>query len=562
MKLFATLYFHKIILLSILLLALALRLWNLGGTPPGVLVDEASLGFNASSILKTGADEWGEKLPLTLKSFGDYKPAGYAYIAIPFIKIFGLTTFSTRLPSSLAGIIAVICLYFIGKKLFNDKNMGLIAAFLLSVNPWHIYESRMAWEANVALTFFLIAIVILLYYPQKTIAILLSSLFFASTMYVYVGYRLATPILFISFLALFFKRKIISPKNLLLYTAAFLFFIIPIGIEMIFYEGSTRLGQVSILNKTDAPIYINEQREFCGLSNNKALLVSCYLLWNKPIVLTYDFIKNYFLSYSNDFLFITGDTAKFINNPQYGGFFIWLFPLFLLGLYISVRKRTDFEYKFILLWLIASPIMPAIANKPHFIRSNMLIVPIILISAITVYSLYKKASIKKVSKSLYISAFIALSLLSTTIVMVDYFFIYTKKAMAWDEEYKTIYSYIKTHEADYDRVYIKKTNTNPYIYAAFYLNLDPKKFQKEAKRKDFAVNSVGKYKFQDADFKGIYCQWIKDKKPKSLFVTNEEKLPLPLITVKSFNKVHNLMYLYDMEKTISKLSDTESLKCQ
>ena len=52
----------------------------------------------------TGKDEYGNFLPLNLKSFGDYKPALYAYLEIPFIAILGLNELSVRLPSVLAGV--------------------------------------------------------------------------------------------------------------------------------------------------------------------------------------------------------------------------------------------------------------------------------------------------------------------------------------------------------------------------------------------------------------------------------------------------------------------------
>src|SRR5437868_4259461 len=92
-----------IILICITLFAGILRLWRLDTVPAGFNIDEAAFGYNAYSILKTGKDEYGTFLPLSLKSFGDYKAAGYAYIDIPFIALFGLNEFSVRLPSAILG---------------------------------------------------------------------------------------------------------------------------------------------------------------------------------------------------------------------------------------------------------------------------------------------------------------------------------------------------------------------------------------------------------------------------------------------------------------------------
>src|SRR4030042_964584 len=94
-------------MLTIILLAAFLRLNKLEGTPPSLTSDEASLGYNAYSILKTGKDEYGEFLPIIFKSFGDYKPGLYVYFAAPFIATFGLNEIAVRLPSAFAGVIAV-----------------------------------------------------------------------------------------------------------------------------------------------------------------------------------------------------------------------------------------------------------------------------------------------------------------------------------------------------------------------------------------------------------------------------------------------------------------------
>ncbi|PIZ96558.1 MAG: 4-amino-4-deoxy-L-arabinose transferase, partial [Candidatus Levybacteria bacterium CG_4_10_14_0_2_um_filter_36_16] len=67
-----------IILFVIIVLAAVIRLWQLGVVPPSPDWDEASLGYNAYSIMTTGKDEYGKFLPFILRSFDDYKPALYA----------------------------------------------------------------------------------------------------------------------------------------------------------------------------------------------------------------------------------------------------------------------------------------------------------------------------------------------------------------------------------------------------------------------------------------------------------------------------------------------------
>src|SRR3990167_2733917 len=97
---------HKLLLL-VLAVAAILRLWGLGTNPPHLTNDEAALGYNAYSILITAKDEHGEFMPIVFKSFGDWKPGLYIYLTVPWVAIFGLNEFSTRIVGALSGVIAV-----------------------------------------------------------------------------------------------------------------------------------------------------------------------------------------------------------------------------------------------------------------------------------------------------------------------------------------------------------------------------------------------------------------------------------------------------------------------
>src|SRR3989344_8059833 len=108
-----------IILALVVIIGAFLRFYQLGINPPSLTWDEASLGYNAYSILQTGADEYGNKFPLSIRSFDDYKPALYVYLIIPFIKIFDLNEFAVRLPAAIIGILSVISIYFLVKELLK-----------------------------------------------------------------------------------------------------------------------------------------------------------------------------------------------------------------------------------------------------------------------------------------------------------------------------------------------------------------------------------------------------------------------------------------------------------
>ena len=102
----------KILLVLVLCLSLFLRFYKINVNPPSLDWDEASLGYNAYSILRTGADEYGNKLPLSIRSFDDYKPAAYVYLDVPSVAVFGLNEFGTRFPSAFLGFLSVVLFIF------------------------------------------------------------------------------------------------------------------------------------------------------------------------------------------------------------------------------------------------------------------------------------------------------------------------------------------------------------------------------------------------------------------------------------------------------------------
>jgi len=205
MQLFGRL--NKIILFVILALAFALRVWGISTHPTGFTPDEASFGYDAYSLLKTGKDQWGSPWPLMLRSFGDFKLPLYAYLAMPSISIFGLNEFATRLPASLIGILAVFATYLLTKGMFGDERLGIIASALLAISPWHVPLSRGAFEANLTVLFMTLGV--WMFYKGITNKkwLIGSAIAFGLNLFSYHSARLVTPII-IAALVFGYRREL------------------------------------------------------------------------------------------------------------------------------------------------------------------------------------------------------------------------------------------------------------------------------------------------------------------------------------------------------------------
>ncbi len=137
-----------ILLLGIILsIGLLLRIWDFGVHPAGLNQDEASIAVEAASLYSFGADRNGQSYPVHFISWGSGQNTLYAYLLLPLVP-FGLTPAVIRLPMLLTGLISILLMYFIGRKVFSPLT-GIFAAALMTISPWHVMLSRWALESNI-----------------------------------------------------------------------------------------------------------------------------------------------------------------------------------------------------------------------------------------------------------------------------------------------------------------------------------------------------------------------------------------------------------------------------
>lgn len=134
-------------LAAIVLLAALLRIPALGTVPQGFHFDEAVVGYDAYCILHTGADHYGDRLPVLARTFNGYNEALNRYITAVSISILGLNVAAVRLPFALSGVLSILVIYFFALELYRNKQIALFVAFTLAVSPWHIHYTRTTFAA-------------------------------------------------------------------------------------------------------------------------------------------------------------------------------------------------------------------------------------------------------------------------------------------------------------------------------------------------------------------------------------------------------------------------------
>jgi 4-amino-4-deoxy-L-arabinose transferase-like glycosyltransferase len=507
-------------LVVILMIAAILRLWKLDSIPPHLTSDEAALGYNAYSILKTGRDEYGKILPIIFKSFGDYKPGLYVYTTVPFVAIFGLNEFTARLPSALAGIIAVWLIYKIVNILLPEKNfsllpfnfsLGEVAAFLLAISPWHIHFSRGAWEVNLSLTLTLAGIYFFLKSFDKPKSLILSAIFFTLTLLTYQGAKLSTFVVLV-ILAMTYSvevKKLLSKNIITVVQATVIGLIIISPIILSLFQGKAgRLAVFSVFSNPRPPEYL---QTFLDHGSEKVGDLSYYLFHSESNNFARGIFGRWFNHFSGRFLFFEGDWSNPRHSAPNHGVLLFADLIFLpFGIYALVSKKNKSKY-FILFWMVLAP-LPAILSRDqvHAVRAYNMLVPITIVSAYGLWCLLAK--IEKIKSPIIHTTCYSLLIATLSGAMVYYLDAYFIHLPMHDSKYwgygqKQVFETVVPIMDRYKSVKIQQSFDQPYIFYLFYTKYDPISYQKQAKltESEFKgdvgyVEKIDNIKFHAIDF--------------------------------------------------------------
>ncbi len=130
---------HRLILLLLLLIGAALRLFGLNNfSPPGITHDEVAHWLINRDILA------GQHAIYFTDAYGH--EAGYHYLQTGFMLLLGDNALALRLPSAFLGLLLVAITYALTRRLFG-RQVGITAAGVTAVLLWPVFFSRLALRA-------------------------------------------------------------------------------------------------------------------------------------------------------------------------------------------------------------------------------------------------------------------------------------------------------------------------------------------------------------------------------------------------------------------------------
>jgi 4-amino-4-deoxy-L-arabinose transferase-like glycosyltransferase len=441
--------------LVIVALALVLRVIDLTGSPFGFFCDEASNGLDAYGIVHTLHDQHGAFLPVYFEALEDWRGGFHIYWEVPFVAAFGLTEFAVRLGSAVAGTLTVGLTYLFVTRALN-RPVGLIAAFLLAMSPWHLIVSRIGFEF-VSLPFVTALCLALLYIGlQRQHWLPLGIMCGALGMYTYQPARVFFPLLLLIWSALYLPR---------LWTLRRYALIGLVGAAVLLIPTAVAVGNGTFFARAN-------QLSTPGQSTGARLA----MVWT-----------NYLAHYSPDFLF---NTSTDIILRHYVRGFGMLFgveaPFLIVGVLVMLwrHRRPDLLF---LAWAIIYPIGTALASMPLSTRSIAGVIVAQVFVAQGLYSagrgvawLARRAPAARPLRPALTPAFsLALVLggllLNGTFMhayLVDYP-TYSSQWWGWQSGYKQITAYFEREHAHYAALLMDNEANAPDELLRFYTATNP-----------------------------------------------------------------------------------------
>lgn len=471
---------HSIILILILVLSLLLRGYRLDSFPP-LNPDEAAIGYNAYSLLQTGHDEHGNPWPIHFKSFGDYKPGGYFYLVLPFVKLLGLNQLAVRIPNLILSILAILFLYKLVLLLTLDFRLSLLSSFLLAITPWHIHFSRGGWESSTALSFIIIGLYFFFKYIKKQLILdfTLFIIFFVLSLYTYHSARIIAPLLALS-LFYIHKSYLLNHKSKLIVPLLLgIIITLPVAFSFLHGGGATRFGGVG-LTADQGPLWRSNEL----LNQHSRLNLPIRIIHNKRLLYMISWAEKYLSHFDPNYLFVTGDDVPRSKVPDMGQIYLLGLPFIIIGIYFLLKSpHHDLKYLTFSFLLIAPVASSLTFQAPSALRSLPLVIPLTIFTAYGL-NIFINWILKIGHWSLFgILGLLVIGYLFSLSYYLDAYFIHYPQRLpsAWSYGFDQVTTLINSQKTKYANIYVTDRYDQPYIMYLFYSQFPPTQIQPQIK---------------------------------------------------------------------------------
>ncbi len=466
-------YIPWVILLIIFFLAVSLRFWNLGKVPVSLTDDETRLVYNSYSIWITAKDINEVFLPVFFLNSGYAFNPIPIYLVSPIVGIFGLNIFTARLLFALTGALSILLVYLITEKLLDNKGIALFSSLVLAFNPWHLQISRIAYEGEIALFFYLLGTLLFLHVNKKTSFLLFGSfLSFFLGFYSYSGFKITfLPVIAIIICYLFKK---ISHKQI----ATSIGLIILLFISFWYFSKTQNASSYG-----PYPLFFQDRQAIIKAvelerRSSPAPDILKRIYHNKFTYLFRIFITRYQYALSPEYLFVNQEASGVFSLWFRGQFYYHEAILIVFGfLYLFIKKRNEF---FLLLFILfVSPLPSAVGPETvnYTLRASLMLLPLVIWIGAGIYALIYSTK-WRITKYAICSGLVLVYLYFIGGYLTQYYYEWSRYgSVYYSKDVQDVITVINKEKKDSTKVIVAGFNYTLFLHYAFYNQISPSMVQ-------------------------------------------------------------------------------------
>ncbi len=449
----------------------ALRFTDLGAVPPALYCDEAFQGYEAYSLLSTGADSRGVTWPLFFDTFGiGWEEPLYVYLTMIPVALLGTTEAATRVVAAAAGTLNLAALAWLAWRLAGPW-AGAAAAMAAAVSPWAFHFSRVGFQASLLPLFLAAGAAALLEAARPSPLagprpgdargdhpslrppwLAAGAMLLILALYTYVAARGVVPLVFAGFAALHARGlRRLGIRRLALLSIPCLLATRPLALFALSPEGMERFDGVGLPSRL-------EGREAAQR-----------------------FVSNYLSYFSFSFLLTDGDPNMRHSVAGFGVLHAHDLALVLAGGIAALVRRRPSDL-LLVWWAITAPLGAALTvDAAHAVRSLGTSPAVYALAGSGAVALFGRASLmtpRRLRGALLLGLFLTGAAASSAAYLHRYFVAYPiESAPAWQYGLKEAFAEIESRAAEHDSIYVTRAEDYPWIHRLYLFAFPPALYQ-------------------------------------------------------------------------------------
>lgn len=478
---FADMNKRELLIFTIILVAGCLfRILYLDKFPAGLNQDEAFGGYEAISLMRTGADSYGYHLPVYLMTWGSGMSVFPSYMMIPWIAIFGNNIWCIRIPQAILGSIAIAVCFFLVKRITSNNRAALIAMFVLAVNPWHFMMSRWGMDCNMAPHFMLFALLFFCIGLEKPKYLILSALNYGLCLYCYaLFWPFAAATLILQIVYVIVMKKFHFNRYYLISGALLFLLALPLMLFILVNNGTIEPVSTPFFTVPKLIGYRGAQFSFEGMSDKLHNMINIIISQNDGLIWN--------------------------ATPKYGIFYKFGLPFVILGIaylikeFIKKCSKKEFSYEIFILIQIVVSILIASMTDTNINRANYFFIPLTMCMGFGIYFITTMLKKEVVNNAIIIGLGIVLCYFAA---FTSYYFTDYEKDIGYYFS-NGVDGAIKFADTFDKEIYV--TNSISYPKVMYLTAVDSKEYRDTVQYKNYPnmyldIYGFGKYHFVDQGY--------------------------------------------------------------